>query len=119
MLSKTINGKEYLFVKVPEDAQGGHFEWEEASVFYYDEEGRQRQIGMPDTKHYEVIGKASELTEDQWREIVENDPISWFLFKSYESVLAVGYHFAHQSGKSLLRTLGLEPKTTLIIEKLC
>jgi hypothetical protein len=116
MLSKTINGKEYLFVEIEKassdfwlDKGELHYLWGEDYV----------TIQLPTKTKMKIIGKASELTEEQWREIVENDPINWFLFKSYESVLAVGYHFAHQSGKSLLRTLGLEPKTTLIIEKLC
>jgi hypothetical protein len=131
MLSKTINGKEYLFVEVP--AWAKVFEVGNTSIYYSDGEpqGEWRVPKLPSRGKYEVIGKASELTEEQWGEIVE--PVS-FAGKTYfhnylassrdfRDIVEAAFGTAKESGLSLLLTilptLETSPETTLIIEKLC
>lgn len=115
MLDKTINGKDYLFAEVQEDANDWHFEWEEQSIFYYDDWGRQKQISLPDSRHYTIIGRASELNEDQWQGIARELPVGnrWENQGDYP----IWFHTAKESGLCIVSSLGLKPETTLIIQK--
>lgn len=69
-----------------------------------------------------IIGKASELTEDQWKQIVETFPsYRWGVrrgiqrFKNYR--VEAPFETAKESGLSLLKSQGMEPETTVILKQ--
>jgi hypothetical protein len=118
MLSKTINGKAYLFVEVPETA----------IKFYIPTLNELKYTTKPPHKmdwetidikleygKYNIIGKASELKEDQWKEIVEMHRDAYYDYEVNSNYIMT----ARGSGLTLIASLNLKPKTTLIIEKLC
>jgi hypothetical protein len=132
MISKSLGGKEYLFLNVPE--QGHSFKLDDDQDIYYFL-GPLRKVrylvfdGLPDG-YWLIIGKASELTEEQWGEIV--DPVS-FAGKTYfhnylassrdfRDIVEAAFDTAKESGLSLLLTilptLQANPETTLIIQKI-
>jgi hypothetical protein len=130
MLSKTINGKTYLFVEVPETAKIYRIQKLMSSWLLMDDDRifQPQPLGDGD---FSIIGKASELTEEQWGEIVE--PVS-FAGKTYfhnylassrdfRDIVEAAFGTAKESGLSLLLTilptLETSPETTLIIQKLC
>jgi hypothetical protein len=121
MLSKTINGKEYLFVEIEKassefwlDKGELHYLWGEDYV----------TIQLPTKTKMKIIGKASELTDEQWKGIVE--VFNNGAYRDYgQSLFApdmstdVFCLTAKESGLSLIASLNLKPETTLIIQKLC
>src|SRR5438309_1940289 len=116
MITKVINGKEYLFV-------------DEASMII----SLDRGIGDKDSEpvwlsgNYKIIGKASELIEEQWRGIVKMGGLKTFKDYTYiyepdldglfNALLEMKFQTATESGLSLISSLDLEPETTLIIQK--
>lgn len=90
------------------------FEMKEPGIngeYYYDDQ-------KPLEGKWKILGKSSELTEDQWREVVEK--IMPFgrveRWKDYEFTES-GFYTAIESGQSLLKSKNLEPETTLILIK--
>lgn len=87
-------------------------------------------IGMLPPGSYSILGKGNEITEDQWKGVVDKDErtvtngtrdtlISGF--KDYErhggSSIFMVKRTATESGISLLKSKGLNPKTTFILVK--
>lgn len=127
IVRKGINGKEFLFVQVPDDGFGFDIinSWRKELVFLHKNDinpltGYERSglIGMrgyaTTLDRTVIIGKANELTEEQWQEVVEGDG---HLYADYTGECDA-CAFADVSGLSLLQSLNLNPYTTLIIQKL-
>ena len=124
MIEKNINGDTYLFVEVPESS--GEYFLEDWPF------NNEVVIGMaaPDPDLYEtlpegnytIIGKASEISEEQWEEIVAIDELEvvgiggYSGFVNYEDKNTF-FSTATESGLSLIKSMNLIPPTTLIIKK--
>lgn len=69
---------------------------------------------VPAGHTYTLIGKASELTEDQWKQIVEQWDSGGF--NDYERHLA-RVKTSAESGHSLLKSQGMDIETTVILKQ--
>lgn len=123
IVEKNIGGKDYLFCDVPKDAHG--FEMDGHTLFYKAEFFGLSSIGhakeLPEG-NYSIVGKANELTNKQWEDIVELRSIKGFGngFRDYVAFAqgdTVLHGKATKSGLSLIKSIGKEPETTLIILK--
>lgn len=128
----TINGRELMFVEVPESMPGLPEIFDGKLLVDYWTDGNElgyefQRKDLPEGE-WEIIGKASELTEDQWKEIVERHKFSFMderrnrqiSFKDYrdaEEFEVDCFDTATKSGLSLISSLGKQPETTLIIVK--
>lgn len=121
MTTKTINGRELIFVEVS-DPDFHSFEIENSILWYHGSIGEVKNQTLPEGK-YKLIGKASELTEIEWWGIVERQLGTvgrynhYDLKGSYAKYGTYTMYTATESGKSLIQWLGMELQTTLIIEK--
>lgn len=120
--------KEWLFVEVPEgtaDVSQVHIYAGEDPFCFHDKDGAIiSSISIPGS--YSIVGMAGGLTEEQWMDIVttcyvwvHNDGEELF-YKDYtdiQQIISSDYSLetAEESGHSLVKSLGLEVKTTLII----
>lgn len=110
-------------VQVPEQAEFIHVEdmrdWE--FRLSYKDGGIWVHKELPG--YYKILGRASRLTEDQWREVVEQQSGGLGRFKDYELTGSLANHGAYilysalKSGLSLLRSKGLQGESTLILVK--
>lgn len=122
MKSVTINGREFLFVEVPEDATDfsiiGCISGQSTCMLYFDRhyghDGLCEKVLPPGS--YRILCKASEAGEEQAREIVEYrnnvsrgyvdyQKSSWLFTKATESL------------HSLILSLGMEVNRVIILEK--
>jgi hypothetical protein len=71
MTTQTINGKEILMVTVPEDAKDFRLDKYCGGLSYF--RGGWVGVDIQNIGTYDILGKASDLTEEQWDGIVEGD----------------------------------------------
>lgn len=128
MTTKTINGREFLFVEVPEEAVKFKISGTGYPCYLKDNSWHVCEpVNL--SSEYVIIGKASKLTEEDWRGIVDEmnemfieEPYPPYkevwapIFTSYTEAMPF-VATATESGQSLIQSLGMEPATTLIIEK--
>jgi hypothetical protein len=126
MTTHKINDREYLFLEVPEGAMNFELyridninimvEFKQSSGFRgVVEVGR--ELGRNSLqKDYTILGIAYELTEEQAFELVDKSRSGGMLYTNYISELDL-FFSATDSLKSLITSLGLNPETTLIIER--
>ena len=133
MIQKQLNGEEYLFVGVPEDAYNFRIEksFLRFAVYYDLSKGSYSAItflfkDFGGRKKYpsdiQIIGKPLDLSEEQCSGIV---PMTiCYGSKTYPHYNEQKYdmHDAWSTAKesllSLLQSLNLQPETTLIVKKL-
>lgn len=132
MESKVINGKEYLFVQVPEDTISYRVFKSQEKYFHVNYDYMQQGMSGGFALFYKefggkhkypteliLIGKASKLTEEQWELVVEGMPEYYLDYEADNDNNVITYvHYATESGMSLLKSMNLNPSTTLIIQKL-
>lgn len=115
MKEQTINGKTYLFVEVPEDS-GAYLVPDGTFTMWNPDE--MNVINLPDD--WDIIGRVSELTEEQWKGIVESWPSvsgdGTMVYQRYPDEIPK-CRTATESGLSLIESLGYRPETTLILIK--
>jgi hypothetical protein len=128
MISKNLNGKEYLFVEVPENGHSFKLD-DDQDIYYLVGPLRKPRClvfdGLPEG-YWLIVGKASELTEDQWKGIVAKHVNMGFMNYAVRLIIKVTLGWtanwamltAKESGLSLIASLQLKPETTLIIQKI-
>ena len=124
MKSVTINGREFLFVEVPEDAH--NFEIDEDGWFFYslDYSIFGDAIKLP-SGSYRILCKASEAGEEESKEVVEKvSGWSKELFygygakcSDYRDIVDSAFDTATESLHSLILSLGMEVNRVIILEK--
>ena len=127
MKSVTINGREFLFVEVPEDAI--YFKISGAGFICYKsivEKYWRVAENLNPVYGYRILCKASEAGEEQARQIVEKvSGWSKELFygygvkcSDYRDIVDSAFDTATESLHSLILSLGMEVGKTIILEKL-
>lgn len=114
---------EYLLVEVPEGCHEIEINYGKDKVVFW-EDGFSSELGLPPGQ-WEIIGRASELSEEQWSGIVE--PIggwSSVLYydysasgRDYRDIIESGLKSPTESGLSLIKSHSMNPETTLVIRK--
>lgn len=114
MKPKTINGQELLFVEVPKGAYNFEFVNRHTKCLNYRNKGRKHYVALnaPTLSKWSILGLAIQLSEEQWKGIVEGDD---FIFKDYTGECNA-CATAYLSGLSLISSLTMNPETTLIIK---
>lgn len=132
MTTHKINDREYIFLEVPTGATNYRLKYEDVlhkKVLYFDLGGltfNQFVTGVPD---FDILGIASELTEEQILELIEywdtptgGDDYQDY-YKNYEAEpdddypLPIDFTEPISSLNSLITSKGLNPERTLIIER--
>jgi hypothetical protein len=121
MITKEINGKKFLFAEVPEWAT--YFEPGSVNLYYSDAQpnGKWATLKFTERWQWKLIGKASELSESQWKEIVHKGKVPadlYFLDYEWEGIHNNEKYnkvSATESGLSLIKSIGYTPETTLIL----
>jgi hypothetical protein len=110
---------EYLLVEVPEDAKQFQVLNEYNVLWYQMPIIRGKSSKELPSGQWEIIGRASELTEDHWDEIVENkwdDYADGMWWKIYDSDQDEWGMCPTESGLSLIKSHSMNPSTTLILK---
>jgi hypothetical protein len=123
MITHNNGERKYLLIEVPEEGYDFRISNAQcdADLICTMPDKHLRFIKSLDSYNYLFIGKASELTEEQWMEIIEDvglygapdDPTAWV---DYASDFGC-FYTATESGLSLIRFNKLSPTTTLILQK--
>ncbi len=132
MKSVTINGREFLFVEVPEDATDfsiiGCISGQSTCMLYFDRhyghDGLCEKVLPPGS--YRILCKASEAGEEESKEVVEKvSGWSKELFygygakcSDYRDIVDSAFDTATESLHSLILSLGMEVNRVIILEKL-
>jgi hypothetical protein len=111
------NGKTFLLVEVLESGHDFNV-LNHLSLLEYDKNRFSTCTSEEDLPggNWQIIGKASELSEGQAKEMVEKHHISPN-YKHYE-FRVIALYTAIESLNSLLRSLSMSPSTTLILQKI-
>ena len=127
MTTHKINNREYLFLEVPEGAynfrksHNGRNVYEKWVKFDTDTDAIDGKVIISNTPiDYTILRLASELTEEQAKELVDKFTLLPTTenegYKNYLTY-AKGFKTAIESLHSLITSLGLTPERTLIIER--
>lgn len=116
------NGKHYLAVQVPDKYVGKEMSIRNGTTLAMN---NQRFEFLPHGFQYSILGLASEMSEELWKKVVDNDRFIKGAYKDYTEteyeVFKTGicncFRDASDSGHSLMKFLKMNPETTLIIEK--
>lgn len=126
MKSVTHNGREFLFVEVPEDAYDFEIYTNTTeSIIGFWISDRLGRLGFAQTGRvpippgsYRILCKASEAGEEQAKRIVKGFGKLYFDYTSKIGGLAAHSLTATESIHSLILSLGMEVNQTIILEKL-
>ncbi|HRP30493.1 MAG TPA: hypothetical protein PKV73_01310 [Agriterribacter sp.] len=85
-----------------------------------------RRIHVKPYGQWEIIGRASELNEEQWKEIVETisgwSSVLYYDYsapgRDYRDIIESGLKSPTKSGISLIKSHSTNPSTTLVIRKI-
>lgn len=120
----------YLLLTVPENYWAFHFEGDWVHAYPVDGGGGTKPIGwhtqVPNPGQWSIIGKGSELKEDDWKGIVpEVSGWSRIIYynhtasgRDYRDIVDTAFDTATNSGLSLISSHNMKPETTLILKKI-
>lgn len=123
MKQLTTSKASILAVEVPEDIDAEYFSGKTFTDFMFISDGRtERHLTLPKA-NWQILGRASELTEEQAKGIVDK-VIMKFLpkdkgyegYRDYENTQA-GFYKALQSWNSLCTKEGIQPTDLILIRK--
>lgn len=117
-----LGDKEYGLVTVPLHSHEHHLYGNGTGLCYWDNSGHYEYVELSAGK-WELVGKGSEVTEEQWEGIVdkeyfEDDSEYYYIYEKDNKVRAnLFYDTAVESGLSWLKSLNHDPDTTIILIK--
>lgn len=110
-------------VQVPEGSHGFMFSTEQLWLCAKPKQTWRRFFCELPEGNWKILGLGKDLTEDQWKEVVEQQSGGLGRFKDYELTGSLADHGTYilysalKSGLSLLRSKGLQGENTLILIK--